>query len=132
MMAHRGRLSPGVRPMRAKDALGKYGEDVAARYLQSQGLIVLDRNWRCSIGELDIIARDGGCLVVCEVKTRRSDDYGGPFQAVGPRKVRRMRQLVIRWLDEQQVHVPEIRFDVIGIIQPLTGAPTLQHLRGVE
>ncbi|MEI6361491.1 MAG: YraN family protein [Actinomycetes bacterium] len=118
--------------MRAKDALGKYGEDIAAQYLESTGLIVLARNWRCSVGELDIIARDGGCLVVCEVKTRRSNDYGGPFQAVGPRKVRRMRQLVIRWLDEQQVHVPEIRFDVIGIIQPLVGAPTLQHLRGIS
>jgi len=118
--------------VRAKDALGKYGEDIAAQYLESTGLIVLARNWRCSVGELDIIARDGGCLVVCEVKTRRSNDYGGPFQAVGPRKVRRMRQLVIRWLDEQQVHVPEIRFDVIGIIQPLVGAPTLQHLRGIS
>jgi putative endonuclease len=118
--------------MRAKDALGKYGEDVAVQYLESQGLVVLARNWRCALGELDVIAREGGCLVVCEVKTRRNDDYGGPFQAVGPRKVRRMRQLVIRWLDEQQVHVPEIRFDVIGIIQPLVGAPSLQHLRGIQ
>lgn len=118
--------------MRAKDALGRYGEDVAVRYLQDLGLVVLDRNWRCSLGELDVIAREGGCLVVCEVKTRRSDEFGGPLQAVSPRKVRRMRQLVLRWLDERQVHVPEIRFDVIGIIQPLVGAPTLQHLRGVQ
>jgi putative endonuclease len=121
-----------VRLVRAKDALGKYGEDMAVQYLESAGLIVLARNWRCALGELDVIAREGGCLVVCEVKTRRSNDFGGPFQAVGPRKVRRMRQLVIRWLDEQQVHVPEIRFDVIGIIQPLVGAPTLQHLRGIS
>jgi len=118
--------------MRAKDALGKYGEDLAVRYLEGAGLTVLERNWRCPLGELDVIARDGARLVVCEVKTRRSNDYGGPFEAVTPRKVRRMRQLVVRWLDEQQIHVPEIRFDVIGILQPLTGAPTIHHLRGVE
>lgn len=118
--------------MRAKDALGRWGEDLAVNYLESSGLIVLARNWRCALGELDVIAREGSRLVVCEVKTRSSDDYGGPFQAVTPRKLRRMRQLALRWLDEQQVHAPEIRFDVIGIIQPRAGSPTLQHLRGVQ
>ncbi len=117
--------------MRAKDALGKYGEDLAVQYLESQGLVVMARNWRCSLGELDVIAREGSRLVICEVKTRRSDAYGSPFEAVSPRKVRRLRRLAIRWLEEQQVHVPEIRFDVIGIIQPLAGGPTLQHLRGI-
>jgi putative endonuclease len=118
--------------VRAKDALGKYGEDMAARYLESSGMTILDRNWRCAIGELDIIARDGGRLVVCEVKTRSSDRYGTPFEAVSPRKVRRMRQLVIRWLEDRQIHAPEIRFDVIGILHPPSGPATLQHLRGVE
>jgi putative endonuclease len=132
MTATAGRLAPEVRPVRAKDALGRYGEDVAVHYLESQGLVVLARNWRCTLGELDVIAREGACLVVCEVKTRRSEDFGGPLQAVTPRKVRRMRQLVVRWLDEQQVHAPEIRFDVIGILQPPAGSPTLQHLRGVQ
>ncbi len=117
--------------MRAKDALGKYGEDLAVQYLESQGLVVMARNWRCSLGELDVIAREGSRLVICEVKTRRSDAYGSPFEAVSPRKVRRLRRLAIRWLEEQQVHVPEIRFDVIGIIQPFAGGPTLQHLRGI-
>lgn len=117
--------------MRAKDALGKYGEDLAVRYLEGEGLVVMARNWRCSLGELDVIAREGSRLVVCEVKTRRSEAFGSPFEAVGPRKVRRLRQLAIRWLEEQQIHVPEIRFDVIGILQPPAGPPRLEHLRGV-
>jgi putative endonuclease len=118
--------------MRAKDALGRYGEEMAARYLEDAGLTILARNWRCDIGELDIIAREGRRLVVCEVKTRRSERYGTPFEAVGPRKVRRMRQLIVRWLELNQIHAPEIRFDVIGILQPISGPPTLEHLRGVD
>ncbi len=118
--------------MRAKDALGHYGEDLAARHLEACGLTILARNWRCELGELDIVARDGDCLVVCEVKTRRSTEYGDPLEAVGPRKVRRLRRLAIRWLDAQQVHARQIRFDVIGVLQPPAGAPILQHVRGVD
>jgi putative endonuclease len=118
--------------MRAKDALGRYGEDLAAEHLRQQGLTILARNWRCPSGELDIVARDGAALVICEVKTRRSVAFGSPLEAVGPRKLRRLRQLAMRYLDEQQVHVPEVRFDVIGIVQPLTGAPAITHVRAVS
>ena len=117
--------------MRAKDALGRYGEDLAVAHLERQGMTILARNWRCELGEVDVIARDGARLVVCEVKTRSSERYGSPDEAVGPRKVRRLRQLALRWLDEQQVHVPEIRFDVIGIVQPPAGPPVLLHVVGV-
>lgn len=118
--------------MRAKDALGRYGEELAVEHLRGQGLTILARNWRCPAGELDVIARDGSTLVICEVKTRRSRAYGDPVEAVGPRKLRRLRELSLRWLDEQGVHAPEIRFDVIGIVQPPAGRPVLQHLRGVS
>lgn len=118
--------------MRASQALGRYGEDLAAEHLERQGLTILARNWRSTAGELDILARDGATLVVCEVKTRRSRAFGSPEEAVGPRKIRRMRELALHWLDEQQLHVPHIRFDVIAIVQPSTGAPQLTHLRGVE
>lgn len=117
--------------MRAAQALGRYGEDVAARHLERSGLVVLDRNWRCDEGELDIVARDGSVLVVCEVKTRRGDGYGHPVEAVTARKLRRLRRLALRWLDHRQVHVPEIRFDVVGVTQPLAGGPIVEHLRGV-
>lgn len=118
--------------MIAKDALGRYGEDLAAEHLQREGLTILARNWRCRSGELDVVARDGAALVIVEVKTRRSEAFGNPLEAVGPRKLRRLRQLALRYLDEQQVHAPEIRFDVIGIVQPLTGRPTIEHVRGVQ
>ena len=75
--------------MRAKDALGRYGEDVAARHLIEQGIVVLERNWRCDAGEIDIVGRDGQVLVICEVKTRRGTGYGTPIEAVTPRKLAR-------------------------------------------
>jgi len=118
--------------MHAKDALGRYGEDLATEYLESLGLVVLDRNWRCDVGELDVVARDGQTLIVCEVKTRRSERFGAPVEAVSPRKMRRMRILAIRWLDEHEVHAPEIRFDVVGILQPVSGRPVLTHIRGAQ
>jgi len=118
--------------MHAKDALGRYGEDLAVLHMEQQGMTILARNWRCSLGELDVIAREGPKLVVCEVKTRSSERYGTPVEAVGPRKVRRLRRLALRWLDEQQVHVAEIRFDVIGVLQPPAGPPSLQHIKGVQ
>ena len=118
--------------MIAKDALGRYGEDLAAEHLQREGLTILARNWRCRTGELDVVAREGAALVIVEVKTRRSEAFGNPLEAVGPRKLRRLRQLALRYLDEQQVHAPEIRFDVIGIVQPVTGHPTIEHVRGVQ
>ena len=83
-------------------------------------------------GLLDIVARDGSALVVCEVKTRSSTSYGWPAEAVTPRKLRRLRELALRWLDERQIYVPEIRFDVISIVRPPHGRPTLEHLRGVQ
>ncbi len=115
-----------------KDALGRYGEDLAVRHLEQDGITVIERNWRCALGELDVIAREGSSLVVCEVKTRRSAAYGDPLEAVSPRKTRRLRRLVLHWLDERQLHVPVIRFDVIGITAPVTGAPVVRHVRGID
>jgi putative endonuclease len=117
--------------MRAKDALGRYGEEVAARHLIEAGLVVLDRNWRCEVGEIDIIAADGDTLVFCEVKTRRGSRFGGPLEAVTNTKVRRLRALALRWLADRQVHVPSIRFDVVGVVRPTRGAAEVTHLRGV-
>lgn len=118
--------------MRRSAALGRYGEDVAAAYLQSQGMTIIDRNWRCEVGEIDIVAREGSTLVICEVKTRSSADFGTPVQHLTPRKMRRLRQLAYRWLVERQVHAPAVRIDVVGVLQAATGAPHLDHLRGVD
>ena len=118
--------------MRTKDELGRLGEDLAADYLAHAGLTILARNWRCRAGEIDIVARDGSTLVVCEVKARSGTGFGTPAEAVTRRKIRRLRELALRWLEEQEIYVPQIRFDVISIVRPPTGRPVLEHLRGVE
>lgn len=70
--------------------LGERGETIAARHLTRLGLVVVDRNWRCDAGEIDLVLRDGAVLVICEVKTRTSTDYGDPLEAVTPVKVARL------------------------------------------
>ncbi|MEU7019744.1 YraN family protein [Streptomyces sp. NPDC046203] len=85
--------------MNATQALGRYGEELAARTLTTAGLHVLARNWRCGrTGEIDIVARDGDTLVVCEVKTRREGPFEHPMAAVTPRKAERLRHLAACWL----------------------------------
>jgi putative endonuclease len=111
-------------------AVGAYGERLAVRHLVESGLVVLDRNWRSSTGEVDIVARDGDVLVFCEVKTRRGVVFGTPAEAVGPRKVARLRRLAAEWLAQAQVRPREVRFDVVSVISPPRGAPRLEHVRG--
>lgn len=117
--------------MRAKDALGEYGERVAARHLLAQGMTVLERRWRCALGELDIIAVDGDCLVVCEVKTRRSIAAGYPVEAVTPQKLARLRRLAAVWLAAHEGSFPQVRIDVVAVRVPRRGGPVVDHLRGV-
>jgi putative endonuclease len=116
---------------RAKDAVGGYGERVAVAYLVARGLILLDRNWRCPLGELDIVMRDrGDVLVFVEVKTRRSDRFGTPAEGVGRAKVRRLRRLGAAWLDQAGIHPAEIRFDVVEVRPRPTGPAVVTHLPG--
>jgi putative endonuclease len=110
-------------------AVGAYGERVAARHLQDQGLVVLNRNWRCPDGEVDLVLRDGDDIVFCEVKTRRDDRFGTPAEAVVPRKVRKLRQLANRWLAESGVRPREIRFDVVEVLPQPRGATRVAHIR---
>jgi len=117
--------------MRVKDAVGRHGEDVATAHLTTAGLRVVARNWRCSLGEIDIVAVDGDCLVVCEVKTRRSVSRGTPIEAVTPQKVRRLRRLAAVWLKAQDQWFASVRIDVVAVVQPRNGPPRVEHLRGV-
>lgn len=116
--------------MHPKDALGRFGEDLAVRHLESQGCVVVERNWRCARGEIDIVARDGGTLIICEVKTRRSTMFGAPVEAVTPRKLRRLRSLALAWITEHGVHAPHIRLDVIGVLAEDSRSPIIHHVRG--
>jgi putative endonuclease len=112
-------------------ATGGYGEACAARYLAELGMVVLDRNWRCDIGELDLVLRDGQVLVFCEVKTRSSAAFGNPLEAVTPAKVARLRRLAARWVADHGVRVPEIRLDVVGVQLDRGVEHRVQHVRGV-
>jgi len=118
--------------MSARIALGNWGEDLAARYLTDSGLTVVDRRWRCREGEIDIVARDGSALVVCEVKTRTTEAFGSPVAAVTPRKVRRLRRLAAAWLQERGEHASQVRLDVVGILVDGRARPVIEHLRGVD
>jgi putative endonuclease len=126
-----GRRTTVAEVTRAKDAVGAYGERVAAQVLVAAGMELLDRNWRCRHGELDIVARDGPTVVFCEVKTRRSNAFGSPAEAVGPAKVRRLRTLAAHWLTEHAPVRGEIRFDVVCVRPQPAGAALVEHLRGV-
>lgn len=117
--------------MRAKDALGRYGERVAVRHLRDAGWEVLDTNWRCADGELDVVARDGDCLVVVEVKTRRGTAFGTPAEAVTPPKLRRLRRLTALWITAHDVHAPEVRLDVVAVRVPWRGRASVEHLVAV-
>jgi putative endonuclease len=117
--------------MRAKDAVGRYGEDVAAQHVLEAGWQVLDRNWRCRDGELDLVGLDGDELVVVEVKTRRSTAYGHPAEAVTRLKLARVRRLAAAWLAEHDQRVASVRVDVIAVLLPPRGAAVVEHLVGV-
>jgi putative endonuclease len=109
--------------------LGSLGERVAVTYLTDVGLRVLDRNWRCREGELDIVAREGHSLVFCEVKTRRGTGFGHPVEAVTLAKQRRLRTLAQRWLAAHDEHAPELRFDVVGVLVRPARPALVTHLR---
>lgn len=117
--------------MKSKDLLGRRGEELAAVYLESLGMLVVERNWRCTEGEIDIVALDGDALVIAEVKTRRSLDYGHPFEAVGKAKLARLHRLAAAWCRENELRMPLRRVDVIAVLDDGVGEPAVEHLRGV-
>jgi putative endonuclease len=114
---------------RVRQAIGAYGERLAARHLEAAGLVIVVRNWRCSDGEVDLILWDGDVLVFCEVKTRRGALFGSPAEAVSPAKVRRLRRLAARWLAESSEHPREVRFDVVAVLPQRRGATVVEHTR---
>jgi putative endonuclease len=111
--------------------LGERGETIAARHLARQGMVLLDRNWRCEAGEIDLVLRDGPVLVICEVKTRTSTDYGTPLEAVTPAKVERLRRLASRWLRVHDCHPDDIRLDMVGVLAPPGGPVEVEHVEGI-
>src|SRR5690349_10365598 len=116
--------------MADKDELGRLGEQLAAEYLQQAGLRILDRNWRCAEGELDIVAVERRVLVACEVKTRSGLGFGSPLEAISRRKQARLRRLAISWIRAHGVLFDEVRVDVVGLVRDRAGHFTIEHVRG--
>jgi putative endonuclease len=100
----------------ARRDLGISGEDAAAAWYLANGYSIVERNWRCRDGELDVIAARGRQLVFCEVKTRTSDAFGVPAEAVTRTKQQRIRRLAGRWLSESDFRPVGIRFDVASVM----------------
>ena len=119
----------------AKKQLGVRGEDLACAELERQGMEVLERNWRCRLGEIDIVAAEVGdaglTLVFCEVKCRSGLGFGHPLEAITFTKMRTLRQLAAIWMREHQVRASTIRLDAIGVVL-VSGEPaSLTHVRAV-
>ncbi|MGH9027734.1 MAG: YraN family protein [Acidimicrobiia bacterium] len=102
--------------MDPRRALGVGGEELVAGWYESRGYGVIDRNWRCADGEIDLVIRGPGVLVFCEVKTRTSKTFGVPAEAVTAAKARRIRRLAAQWLSARRMRAPEVRFDVASVL----------------
>ena len=102
--------------MDERPAFGRSGEDLAAELYENLGYRVVDRNFRCKAGELDVVANAPGTVVFCEVKTRRTNRWGEPSEAVGARKQARLRRLAAIWLEAHRPGRVDIRFDVVSVI----------------
>jgi putative endonuclease len=125
-----GESVPGAaRSSRA--ALGRYGEELAARFLRERGMVVIERNWRCEHGEVDLVVRDGPALVICEVKTRSGTGFGEPVEAVTVAKAMRLRRLAAAYLRDHGGHDGPVRVDVVGVLCVRGRPPEVRHVVGV-
>jgi len=115
----------------SRQAMGRYGEEVAERHLVAQGLVVLDRNWHGDAGEVDLVLRDGDTLVICEVKTRYNDAHGTPHEAITPAKLARLKRLAGEWIHEHGILPPATRIDLVAVHRPRRGAARVEHVRGL-
>jgi putative endonuclease len=97
-------------------ARGLAGEERAAAWYEAAGCTLVDRNWRCRSGEIDLIVADGPVIVFCEVKSRASAAFGLPAEAVTPTKQARLRRLAAQWLEATGHRPREVRFDVVAIL----------------
>ncbi|WP_183093471.1 YraN family protein [Nocardioides stalactiti] len=123
--------TPSGTTAQARQALGAYGEAVATRHLLDQGMVLVERNWRCDEGEIDVLLRDGATLVVCEVKTRSSLEAGTPHEAITDAKLARLKRLGERWATERGVRPDGIRVDLVAVLRPRRGPAIVDHVAGL-
>lgn len=104
---------------------------MAARHLVEQGLVLLERNWRCDEGEIDLVLREGPTLVVCEVKTRTSLEVGTPHEAITDAKLARLKRLGERWAAERGVRPDGTRVDLVAVLRRRRGPAVVDHVAGL-
>jgi putative endonuclease len=107
---------------------GNKGEQIARQYLKRLGFEIVGMNYRFGHGEIDIIAKDGDTLVFCEVKMRKSDEYGDPEYAITPNKQKQIRKIAQGYLYEHEIREQDCRFDVVAI-RMKRGTPEINHIR---
>ncbi len=114
--------------LNSRQRLGKKGEETVAKYLKENGYKILSKNYRCKLGEIDIIAKDGLDLVFIEVKTRSGLSYGSPAEAVNKKKQRQISRAAQCYLGEQQLFNSPARFDVISLLGDNSGNSQIDHI----
>jgi putative endonuclease len=123
-------ITPPAHPTTGNKGTGELGEEVAANFLIARGYRILERNFRCKGGEVDIITRDPGdkSLIFIEVKARRGLTYGVPQLAVTPFKQRQISKAALTWLSKNRLHDTNARFDVIAILLAADGMHKIEHI----
>ena len=116
--------------MAAHNELGKWGEDLAADYLQRKGYTIIERDWKSGRRDLDIVALDGSVIVFVEVKTRRNSLYGQPEEAVDYHKLQSLQQAINHYVKFRNIR-QEIRFDIISVVGTIGTEPDIQHIQDV-
>jgi putative endonuclease len=109
--------------------VGRRGEDVAAAYLHRAGFRVLEQNYRCHLGEIDIVCQDSDTLVFVEVKARTQADFAAPWASIGPAKQRRLRRLAQQYMIRHGLESVPVRFDVVSVVLG-DGRPAIEHITG--
>jgi putative endonuclease len=121
--------------LRTRRQVGELGEDLAVAELERQGMVVLERNWQCAVGEIDIVAeeleRGRRTVVFCEVKCRTGLGFGDPLEAITYAKLRKLRQLAGEWLAASKDKPEAVRIDAMGVVMLTGQAPRLTHVRGI-
>ena len=117
--------------MATHNELGKWGEDLAVKYLETKGYTILERDWKSGRRDIDIIARTAQEIVFVEVKTRSSADFGAPWEAVSHHKLRNLQSAINHYLNYRDIDLP-VRFDIISIIATNPSNPEIEHIEDID
>lgn len=113
--------------MAAHNELGRWGEDLAAAFLEEKGYTIIERDWKSGHHDLDIVAKDGSTLVIVEVKTRRNRLYGNPEEAIDYRKRRSLLSAINHYTKSHRIY-SNVRFDIISIVGNMGEKPEIDHI----